>query len=340
MRPRSRPRSPAGRCRRGGRSLGPNPYVFVVGCPRSGTTLLQRMLDAHPLLAVSNDPHFIPFAPGVTAGLDPPVTPQLVEWLLGYRTFARLGLDEGTLREAAAGASTYCELVAALYDAFGKARGKPLAGEKTPRYVRYLPLLHALFPHARVVHLLRDGRDVALSTLEWARADRGPGRFSLWRQNPLAVCALSWRWHVTTGMRDAAALGDLYSEIRYEDVVAEPEPAMRRVGEALALPFAAEMLEFHSGRTRAEPGLSAKDAWLPPTPGLRDWRAQLSPDALELFEALAGDLLELLGYERAVAEISPETEARAARYREAWESELRERGKVPVDTRSVTVPDR
>jgi hypothetical protein len=320
-------------------AVGPNPYLFVVGCPRSGTTLLQRMLDAHPMLAVSNDPHFIPFAPGVDAGLDPPLTPQLVEWLLGYRTFGRLGLDEGTLRRAAAGASTYRELVAALYDAFGDARGKPLAGEKTPRYVRYLPLLRSLFPHARVVHLLRDGRDVALSTLEWARPDRGPGRFELWRENPLAVCALSWHWHVATGMHDAAAFGDLYSEVRYEDVVADPEATMRRVADALALPFAVEMLEFHSGRTRAEPGLSAKDAWLPPTPGLRDWRTQLSPDELELFDALAGDLLELLGYERAVAEVSPETAARAARYRAAWERELRARGKVAVDTLPVLVTE-
>lgn len=308
--------------------LGPNPYLFVVGCPRSGTTLLQRMLDAHPLLAVSNDPHFIPFAPGVRAGLNPPVTPELVDWLLGYRTFARLGLDEQTLREAAAGARTYRELVAALYDEFGRQRGKPLAGEKTPRYVRYLPLLQSLFPNARVVQLIRDGRDVALSTLEWARPDRGPGRFRLWQENPLAVCALSWHWHVTSGRRDGRKLGDLYSEVRYEDVVAEPEPTLAALSAQLELPFAGEMLNFHRGRTRHESGLSAKAAWLPATPGLRDWRSQLSPADLELFDALAGDLLSLLGYERGVDAISSETEAAASWYRDAWEAELRERGKV------------
>jgi Sulfotransferase family len=308
--------------------VGPNPYVFVVGCPRSGTTLLQRMLDAHPQLAVSNDPHFIPFAPGVRAGIDPPVTPELIEWLRGYRTFARLGLDEHALTEAAAGASTFSELVARLYDTYGGLRGKPLAGEKTPRYVRYLPLLHSLFPQARVVHLLRDGRDVALSTLDWARPDRGPGRFRLWLDNPLAVCALSWRWHVKTGLRDGEVLGRLYSEVRYEDLVTDPEPALRGLVGELELPFAREMLEFHRGRTRAEPGLSAKDAWLPPTPGLRDWRTQFVPAELELFAALAGDVLDLLGYERGAEAVSPETEARAERYRQAWEDELRERGKV------------
>ena len=305
-----------------------NPYLFVVGCPRSGTTLLQRMLDANPLLAVSNDPHFIPFAPGVRDGRDPPVTPELVDWLLGYRTFARLGVDEPTVRAAAASARTYAQLVAALYDAFGRDRGKLLAGEKTPRYVRYLPLLHALFPTARVVHLVRDGRDVALSTLEWARPDRGPGRFRLWQEHPLAVCALSWRWHVTTGMRDGARLGDLYSEVRYEDVVAAPGRTLRRLMARLGLPFSEEMLAFHVGRRRHEPGLSAKEAWLPPTPGLRDWRTQLSMTDVELFEALAGDLLSQLGYERACDKISPAVAWLAGRYRDAWEAELRERGKV------------
>src|SRR5207237_2949341 len=127
----------------------PHPALFVVGCARSAATLLQRMLDHHPLLAVSNDPHFITAAPGIRHGLDPPVTNELIEWLLGYRTFARLGLDDAAVRAAAAEAGTFSELVGALYSAYGRARTKPLAGEKTPHYVRYLPVLHVLFPWAR-----------------------------------------------------------------------------------------------------------------------------------------------------------------------------------------------
>jgi hypothetical protein len=305
-----------------------NPYLFAVGCPRSGTTLLQRMLDAHPLLAVSNDPHFIPFAPGVASGTDPLLSPRLVEWVVDYPTFRRLGLSEHAAREAAQTARTYSEYIAALYDALAAARGKPLAGEKTPRYVRFLPLLHSLFPYARCVHLLRDGRDVALSTLDWARSDRGPGRFRLWQENPLAVCALSWRWHVLTGRRDGEKLRELYVEVHYKELVHEAEPALEALTERIGLPFDGRMLTFHRGRTRDDPGLSAKDAWLPPTPGLRDWRTTLSPAELELFEALAGDLLAELGYAPGVDTVSPEIESLARRYNEAWEAELRERGKA------------
>jgi hypothetical protein len=304
-----------------------NPYLFVVGCPRSGTTLLQRMLDHHPLLAVSNDPHFIPYGiNGAAEGVDPPVTPALVERLLGYRTFARLAIPEPEVREAASRARTYSELVGELYSTFARLRGKALAGEKTPRYVRFLPLLDSLFPWARTIHLVRDGRDVALSTLEWARADRGPGRFRLWRDEPIAVAALSWRWHVTTGRRDGSELGARrYREIRYEELVARTEPTLREVAAFLGLPFAHEMLGYHEGRVREAPELSAKDAWLPPTAGLRDWRVQMEPGDVELYEAIAGDLLELLGYERAFPRVSPPVRERAERCREAWIAEVAER---------------
>jgi hypothetical protein len=317
-----------------------NPYVFVVGCPRSGTTLLQRMLDAHPLLAVSNDPHFIESAPGVRNGREPAVTDELVEWLLGYRAFSRLGLDESVVREAATGAGSFRELVSAIYDAFGRARGKELAGEKTPHYVRFLPLLHALFPGARIIHIIRDGRDVALSTLEWAGPEKGPGRFRLWAECPLAVSALSWRWHVATGLRDGRALGGLYREIRYEDIAENPEPELRALADHLGLPFAHEMLEYHFGRVRSAPGLSAKSAWLPPTPGLRDWRTALDAEELELFEALAGDVLETLGYARTVTAVSNRTQELASRYRTAFEAELHTLGKVPRDANGPLALDR
>ena len=306
-----------------------NPFLFVVGCARSGTTLLQRMLDSHPQLAVSNDPHFIPFAvQGVLDGVDPPVTPELVDSVLDYRTFIRLGLPEAAVREAAAGAERYSDFVGAIYSAFARMRGKPLGGEKTPRYVRYLPLLASLFPWAKIVHIIRDGRDVALSMLDWARPDRGPGRFQLWQDRPVAVCALSWRWHVTTGRRDGIRLGrDRYHEVRYEDLVAKPEEALRRIAHFLELDFAPEMLRYHEGKERSDPGLSTKGRWLPPTLGLRDWRVQMAPGEVELYEAIAGDVLTLFGYESAFDSISEATESLARLCRESWEADLHRREK-------------
>jgi Sulfotransferase family len=303
-----------------------SPYLFVVGCPRSGTTLLQRMLDNHPLLAVANDTHFIPRAPSLAEGLDPPLTPELVEWVLGSQRFYRLGLPEELVRKAAAHARTYGEFVSALYSELGKLRGKPLAGEKTPDYVQKLPLLHALFPWVKTIHIIRDGRDVALSTMRWAHEDRGPGRYRLWQEEPLAVCALWWRLQVSTGRTDAERLSPTrYFEVRYEDLVIRPDDTLQELTAFLELPFAPEMLAYYVGKLRPEPGLSAKKAWLPPTPRLRDWRAHMSPRDVQLFEALAGDLLSELGYKRVFDNISPEIATLSERYRNLWESERAQR---------------
>ncbi len=284
-----------------------NPYVFIVGCPRSGTTLLQRMLDHHPLLAVANDTHFIPRAiRGVAEGFDLPLTTNLIERVRSYHRFFRLGLSEMAVCEAAENSHTYGEFVSALYTEYAKLHGKMLAGEKTPDYVRYLPLLHCLFPGVKTVHLIRDGRDVALSTLQWAREDKGPGKFQLWREEPVAVCALWWQWQVKSGRSSGVNLGaERYLEVRYEDLIEDPEQTLRAITAFLGLPFAPEMLTYYKGKMRLGHSRSAKKAWLPPTPGLRNWRTQMSERDLELFEAIAGDLLSALGYDRAFKAASP-----------------------------------
>lgn len=300
-----------------------NPYVFAVGCPRSGTTLLQRMLDAHPDLAVANDSHFIPKAVrGFTASENLALTPELVENARTYRRFHRLGLSDEAVDGAAKNSNTYPEFVGALYAEFAGMRGKALGGEKTPDYAKELPLLHALFPRARFVHIIRDGRDVALSVLKWANERKGPGKLDMWAEEPVAVCAMWWRWQVGVGMRDGREIGpEKYHGIRYEDLVAEPEERLREISSFLGLPYSEKMASFHEGKTRDDPGLDAKKAWLPATRGLRDWRSGMSGRDLELFEALAGDILSELGYERSVEDFSPEVEETAERCRAWWEDD-------------------
>lgn len=309
-----------------------NPYLFAVGCPRSGTTLLQRMLDNHPDLAVANDTHFIPKAiKGAATDGDPPLTPELVEKTRTYRRFHRLGVSDEAVRRAAESADTYGEFVGALYTEFAGMRGKPLGGEKTPDYVGELPLLHALFPWARFIHIVRDGRDVALSVRKWADENKGPGKLEFWSEEPVAVCALWWRRQVETGMRDGRRLGPRkYHELRYEDLVAEPEKNLREMAIFLDLPYSEKMANYHEGKIREKPGIDAKKAWLPPTRSLRNWRSEMSERDVELFEALAGDLLRELGYELSVKGFSPEVEDTAARLRDWWENaDSRRRGGRP-----------
>lgn len=299
-----------------------NPYVFVVGCPRSGTTLLQRMLDNHPLLAVANDSHFIPQPiEQVAIGVDPTLTPELVEWVRTYRRIHRLNLPDEVFDQAAE-SSSYAEFVAAIYSGYGCLRGKSLAGEKTASYVRYLPRLHALFPWVRTIHIIRDGRDVALSTLQWAQGGKGPSKLRLWDEEPVAVCALWWRRNVTAGRHDGQRLGpDHYHEVSYEQLVAHPEERLRELAAFLDLPDAPQMAAYHVGKSDYRRGISSKRAWLPPTPGLRNWRVDMPERDVALFETLAGDVLEELGYPRStVAPTSAVTDT-AVRCQRWWDAQ-------------------
>ena len=305
-----------------------NPIVFVVGCPRSGTTLLQRMLDAHPDLAVANDTHFIPRAlqraapanlAAAIAGEGVPLTPELVDAAVTYRRFSRIGVAEDEARRLAGSAGDYSGWIAAIYDRFARACGKSSGGEKTPDYVRHLPLLHGLFPGTGTIHIVRDGRDVALSALQWATAAKGPGRWELWEQDSVGAAAVWWRHQTGAGLDfERRGTGGSHMVVRYEDLVADPERELRSTSAFLGIEYSRQMVEYHAGRVRSDPRKSAKANWLPPTPGLRDWRSQMSSEDVAVFEQIAGAQLAAYGYEPSEGEVSAAARRRAERCERWW----------------------
>lgn len=296
-----------------------NPYVFVVGCPRSGTTLLRNLVDRHPELAITPETHWIPryYDERLDVTPDGFVEPHLVIRLRNHRRFPELQLEPAALEALLPEGErvAYADFVSGVFDLYGKCEGKRLVGDKTPRYVRSMPTLHALWPHAKFVHIIRDGRDVCLSMLDWDRSGLAAGRFETWLEDPVSTTALWWEWNVQLGRRAGAALRpDLYLELRYESLVRDPEHECRRICDFLGLSFFEEMVS-------GEPQHSAQ-ARRAPTPGLRDWQLQLPRHAAERFEAAAGDLLDELGYVRAHPN-STRHEQAAATLRSRFNDELR-----------------
>jgi hypothetical protein len=276
------------------------------------------MLNSHPLLAVANDTHFIPRAVAGFGETDPVLTDELADRVWNYHRFHRLGLSRADVNAAADGARSYSEFVSRIYDAFGRHNGKPLAGEKTPDYGRHIPYLHELVPRARFVHIVRDGRDVALSTLDWATPRKGPGRWTWWDTHPVATCALWWRWQVEGALTARTVLGpEWVCEIRYEDLVEAPGIELRRIAGFLGLDYDDSMERFNEGKMRPEASTSAKSAWLPPISGLRDWRHQMDSDDLAVFQSLTGDVLGTLGYAKRTVTVSGEV-VRIVEEARAW----------------------
>jgi hypothetical protein len=122
---------------------------------------------------------------------------------------------------------------------------------------------------------------------------------------------------VRLGRQAGHSLGPkLYYEIRYEFLVNHPAEECAALCAFLGLPYDDAMLRFHEGRTKTDPTLNAKRAWRPITSGLRDWRSKMPAEDVERFEAAAGELLDELGYPRAVPGPRPESLERASIIRE------------------------
>lgn len=308
-----------------------NPYLFIVGCPRSGTTLLQRMVDAHPHIAIPPESHWIAKWFEKRRGLTPEgfVTPELVFRLFEYPRFSQLKISREELEALIKSDEplSYATFVSEIFDLYGKAQGKPLVGDKTPSYARSLRTLHALWPKARFVHLIRDGRDVCLSYIGWEKFNKRASLFATWNEDPVTTVALWWKCHVRSAREVGSTLSpDLYFEIRYESLVTHPADECKALCAFLDVPYDGAMLRFHEGRLRTEPGLSAKTAWLPITPGLRDWRSQMPREDVERFEAVGGDLLDELGFTRAFPQLSSERVKRASIMHELFTQDFRSRG--------------
>jgi hypothetical protein len=186
------------------------------------------------------------------------------------------------------------DAIAAIFEAYAERQGKPRWGDKTPMYMRHLPLLHRLFPEAQYVHLVRDGRDAAVSFLEMPE-----GTFTRTWAHPAtpAQFACLWRREVSAARALGGRVGDArYHEVRYEELVADPERAVSAICRFADIPFEPEMLAY-AGAVDVSDKPHQLRLRRPPTPGVRSWREEMSASDVAAFEGVAGGLLAELGYE-------------------------------------------
>ena len=284
------------------------PAPFVVGVGRSGTTLLRLMLDAHPQLAIPAETHFVPQL--IESAGEGASAAELATLITGARNWGDFNLDAAELAErvGALERSEAAGAIRAFYELYAECQGKPRWGDKTPIYITSMRPIGATLSEARFVHLIRDGRDVALS-----RRRRGMGA-----GKPIADTARRWRRRIEGARADARRLRGRYLELRFEDLVVHPEPALRRICELIDLDSDPAMLDYpeRAGGRLAEMGgdLDAREgrrsrsgaerlashalATEPPRAERTEaWRTEMSESDRREFEAVAGPLLHELGYD-------------------------------------------
>jgi hypothetical protein len=270
-------------------------FPFFVGSGRSGTTLVQAIFSAHPDLAVVHESQFIPRLVRAHGRRDAPFDPvALLADLPKSPDFQRMNLSIDTIHHELSEQSVtdVADAIRLIFGLFAEAKGKRLYGDKTPGYVMHMGLIARLFPESRFVHVVRDGRDVALSYL---RTDFGPEN--------LSEGALYWKRRVCRGRATGEALGpDRYMEMRYEDLVQDPEQVLRGVSTFIGIEFDERMLRFHESGdiVRSETAHPSAHTNLSRPIGARvnDWRSQFSTEEAAVFDVLAGSTLEQFGYAR------------------------------------------
>lgn len=278
---------------------------FVVSAPRSGSTLLRLMLDAHPRLAVP--------PPGWLFDM---VYPFLYSYGDLHQRANLLALAEDILQTPTVGkwpakptaqaladaaeAPSFADLYAALHSAYAKSEGKARWGEKTPRNGFWMDEIRALFPDAQFIHIVRDGRDQAIDISD-----------SLLWPNSVYSGASLWQRYVTT-IRDSASRlpVDAWCEIRYEDLCAGTEAIVRKLCAFLGEPFDAGMLSPHetrSARNWSTHPLHAKTAQPISTRFCEMYKTRLPAGDVAVLDGLIGETLKKFGYplSGAMGKLSP-----------------------------------
>jgi len=281
------------------------PFPLVVGCPRSGTTLVRSFLDSHPDMAIPGESDITVRLLRGAAGLAGRIPAADARDILrsSIRT-AAWGIDLEGVLDSVAGSSPdprsveATTLVRAIYAAYARHAGRSRSGDKSPFHANHLPLLTTALPESVVVHVIRDPRSVtaALRAVRWATGDaHAAGRM--------------WRRHVANARGAGAGLGpDRYIEVRYEDVIVDPVPTLRRLCVLLDLDEDDAMVDrtASAARARAQTEHAEDHANLDRPLGVtRDWREELGPVDVRRVEAVAGDLMISCGYPPMNDPISP-----------------------------------
>jgi len=226
---------------------------------------------------------------------DPGNFDELLERLLHKQRMQEWKIDvDDARRRCELGPHTPGGVFASLMSIWTDRTGKPRWGEKTPGTYRFLPEVNRWFPDCQVVHVVRDGRDVAVSCLTPPFSDE-------FDKGDVYEVAVRWRDAVRRGRHAAGLLGPArYMELHYEKLVADPEARLREVCAFLNEDFAQEMVrsnERAAGRVgRGEASYHQRASNTVDSRRVERWRTDASEEFVAGFEGIAGAELERLGY--------------------------------------------
>lgn len=269
--------------------------IFIVGCGRSGTTLLRLILNRHSRIAIPEETWFFPQLVGEL--------PELMRGNWGLRISKRIldlnkvhfpDLTIRALEEVLTkiNPTDIPSIVASVNIEYMSRTGKNRWGDKTPGYVMHLPLIKKLYPEAKVIHMVRDGRDVIPSILKYWSV--GPQTASL------IETAFYWKKHVNSGVELGAKLfGVNYMELKYEDLAIDAESTIKKVCEFIGEEYQVEMLDHQLDENVHVPNWEWHNQTRKEITAMNvgKWKTKLTNYELSVIQVIGKDLLNHYGYQ-------------------------------------------
>lgn len=289
----------------------PDRPVFVGACPRSGTTLLRTMLNTHPDLAVPRETRYLVSIwenRGRWTNLSERKRRTRLakviygsEWTLADRLRTT---QEVAVERFAAAPPTLGSLLGTTLALYAEATGKKRWGDKRPMYARYLDAIFGMFPDTQFVNVVRDPRAsvASMRKLGWFNGEIAPA-VELWERSVQAV--VPWR---------EVLAADQYLDIRYEDLVHDPDALLYRITEflGLATDSVPQMLRYYERNDETAEKYHWRLNQPVTTDTLRAWESVLDPDEVALIEWVSGERMDALGYERTAGSRKPPNALRGA----------------------------
>src|SRR6266850_3933800 len=268
--------------------------VFVVGSARSGNTMLYHMLlsSGHFPIYRTEPVVFDLLVPRFGDLRSAAVRRKLMSFWLRSRQFRRSGLDACQITETVVtSVRNGGDFLRAVMDEMARAGGYQRWTVWGPDNLLYIPDIKRQIPEALFIHVLRDGRDVALA-LDRKKFIRP---FPWDRNYRLFVSALHWMWKVQTGRRYAQTLGPDYLEVRFEDLVLNSSETLERIGTFIGQTLDYEKIRKMGAVRRPNTSFTEELEARNFSPVGR-WKNMLSEDQIARLEDLTGELLVDLGY--------------------------------------------
>lgn len=268
------------------------PFPFIVGCGRSGTTLLASMLGSHPDFMVPGETGFLLKFAKAVKNIDQNDWYAIADLLKTYERYCAWNLDDAILVNGFKSLNEFnpSVIIRELYRTIAAKAGKARFADKTPDHLFVMNELTGLLNEAIFIHLIRDGRDTALAL-----------RDTSWGPTDIGKCAHYWRNRVNFAKKVGLKLGsERYFEVKYEELVSTPWDTLVRICNFIGVDPDMSMLDFgNAAKVQFEMSrdpVSDSSLLKPLSKDLRNWSEAMTDYEIATFELIAGDTLSKCGY--------------------------------------------